>query len=61
MSYKACSDCGGRVYGGFCVNCDEEVFIANQYREDEESVPEIIMQGEREAYRRREIRQAIGE
>lgn len=42
MSDKACEDCGCRMYGGFCTNCDEEVFIAGQYREDGESVPQLI-------------------
>ena len=37
-----CEDCGSRVYGGFCVNCNEEHFIADQYRADGESVPVVI-------------------
>ena len=28
MAY--CEDCGSRVYGGVCVNCNEDVFIAEQ-------------------------------
>ncbi len=28
-----CSDCGCSMSGGFCTNCDEEVFIADQYHE----------------------------
>ena len=31
-----CPDCGCRVYGGHCVNCHEETFIAEQnYSNDE--------------------------
>lgn len=34
-----CSDCGCSMSGGFCTNCDEEVFIANQYRELDMPLP----------------------
>jgi len=37
-----CEDCGSRVYEGFCTNCNEEHFIADQYRQDGESVPQAI-------------------
>jgi len=31
-----CEDCGCKVYGGHCVNCHEETFIAEQnYSNDE--------------------------
>lgn len=31
-----CSDCGCKVYGGHCVNCHEETYIAEQnYSNDE--------------------------
>ena len=40
MSYKSCEDCGCRVYGGFCTNCHEEVFIAEQYYEDGLPLPD---------------------
>lgn len=34
MTY--CEDCGCKVYGGHCVNCHEETFIAEQnYSNDE--------------------------
>lgn len=34
MSYKACSDCGSKVYNGVCSYCDEETMIFNnQYEE----------------------------
>jgi hypothetical protein len=42
MSYQACEDCGCRMYGGFCTNCDEEIFIEEQYAADGESAPPII-------------------
>lgn len=28
-----CEDCGCKVYSGHCVNCHEETFIAEQYRD----------------------------
>lgn len=28
-----CKDCGCKIYGGHCVNCHEETFIYEQYRE----------------------------
>ena len=37
-----CADCGSKVFSGHCVNCHEETFIAQQYREDGERVPESI-------------------
>jgi len=51
-----CEDCGTRMYSGFCPNCDEEHFIANQYRELGESVPQGIAESEREQIVRREAR-----
>lgn len=41
------------MYGGFCPNCDEEHFIADQYRELGESVPPVIADAEREQIDRR--------
>lgn len=38
---------------GFCPNCDEEHFIADQYRELGESVPKSIAELEREQIIRR--------
>ena len=40
-----CEDCGCRVYNGSCVNCDEEVFIAEQqwrteHQKEEYAVPD---------------------
>lgn len=32
MAYQTCEDCGCRVYGGICSNCQEELYIVeNQY------------------------------
>lgn len=44
MNY--CEDCGCKVFSGHCVNCHEETFIANQYRELGEIVPESIINKE---------------
>lgn len=27
MAYQACEDCGTRMYGGTCSNCQEELVI----------------------------------
>jgi hypothetical protein len=51
-----CEDCGVRMYGGFCPNCDEEHFIANQYRELGESVPQCIAESELEQIEKRKAR-----
>lgn len=45
---KTCVDCGSRVYGGHCSWCHEETFIADQYRDLGESVPESISNAELE-------------
>ena len=50
---NTCLDCGERMYGGYCVNCDEEHFIADQYRELGESVPLSIAELEGEQIARR--------
>lgn len=32
---RTCEDCGCRVYGGICTNCQEELYIMEtQYHED---------------------------
>lgn len=33
MENNYCKDCGCRVYNGHCVNCHEEVYIAEQHYE----------------------------
>lgn len=43
-----CEDCGSKVYGGHCTNCHAETFIAEQYRELGEKVPESIAKKEAE-------------
>lgn len=40
---KCCEDCGERVYSDYCVNCHEEVFIAEQYDRSGEPVPDVIL------------------
>ena len=42
MAYQTCVDCGSKVYGGHCTWCHEETFTADQYRELDEPVPELI-------------------
>jgi len=37
-----CEDCGCGINGGFCSNCHEEVFIAEQYSDLGEDVPSSI-------------------
>ena len=39
-----CENCGCGMSGGFCSNCHEEVFIAEQYSELGEDVPTSIQQ-----------------
>jgi hypothetical protein len=38
MSY--CEDCGCKVYNGACTNCHEEVFIFDQYIDQEMELPD---------------------
>lgn len=37
-----CENCGCGMSGGFCSNCHEEVFIAEQYTDLGEEVPQAI-------------------
>lgn len=53
-----CEDCGSRVYGGSCVDCDEETFIAQQYMEAGESVPVIIAEAAEEQRQRKAQKEA---
>lgn len=39
---NTCEDCGCRIYSGYCTNCCEEYFIAEQYEDLGEPVPEVI-------------------
>lgn len=36
-----CEDCGCKVYNGRCVNCHEELYIFDQYLEQDMEVPPI--------------------
>lgn len=51
---EVCEDCGSRMYGGFCTNCDEEHFIAEQYRQDGEAVPKLIAEAQAAALERQD-------
>jgi len=42
MAYQTCEDCGSKIYSGHCVNCHEETFIAQQYRDMGDAVPRQI-------------------
>lgn len=41
-----CEDCGCKVFNGHCVNCHEETYIAQQYVEMGEEVPDSIYKKE---------------
>ena len=42
MAYKECEDCGTRMYGGVCSNCQEELYIVqNQGEHIENPSPEF--------------------
>jgi hypothetical protein len=34
-----CSDCGCKKYNGACTNCHEEIYIAQQYHDNGDSLP----------------------
>lgn len=40
MNY--CPDCGCKMFGGFCTNCHEEVYIEEQYFDIGEAAPIAI-------------------
>ena len=44
---KTCEDCGCKVYGGYCVNCNEEHYIEEQYIELDMVVPKSIYEKSR--------------
>lgn len=48
MIYRVCEDCGTKMNNGYCPNCNEEIFIAEQYRELDEPVPQSIADKEME-------------
>ena len=37
---RHCENCGSRVYDGACVNCDEAIYIVDQYHELDMSLPD---------------------
>lgn len=37
---KTCENCGGRVYSNGCVNCNEELYILDQYYEQNMELPD---------------------
>ncbi len=39
INMKTCEDCGCKVYSSKCVNCDEELFIIDQYQEQDMVLP----------------------
>ena len=39
MSKSYCEDCGCAVYNGRCTNCDEELYIIDQYEEEGMELP----------------------
>jgi hypothetical protein len=43
-----CEDCGSKIYGNHCVSCHEEIFIADQYREEGIPIPKGILLKEAE-------------
>lgn len=44
MSYQSCEDCGCRMYGGICSNCQEELYIMeNQSDYEDFSVTQEFM------------------
>ena len=36
---RTCEDCGCKVYSGRCTNCHEELFIVDQYIEQDMELP----------------------
>ena len=41
---KYCDNCGCKVFNGACVNCNEEVYIVEQYIELDMSVPDVLLE-----------------
>lgn len=36
---KTCESCGSKVYSGKCVNCHEELYILDQYIDQDMTIP----------------------
>lgn len=57
-----CTNCGSKIYNGYCTWCHEEAYIAEQYTELDEPIPKKILdkvhsfERERRANLRREHR-----
>jgi hypothetical protein len=43
MTYQACEDCGTRMYGGLCPNCQEEAYIFENQDTDEAGLSDAFM------------------
>jgi len=53
-----CADCGSKVYGGHCVNCHEETYIAEQNYSNDEPIafsPEFNAKLDQQASEAQEI------
>lgn len=44
---KTCEECGSKVYSGYCINCNEEHYIEEQYIELDMAVPKSIYEKSR--------------
>lgn len=42
VAYKACLDCGSKMYQGACPYCHEHIFSENEYHQEEMEVPEEL-------------------
>lgn len=45
MAY--CENCGCKSYNGACINCHEEIYIENQYLNNNDDVPDLIFEAAR--------------
>ncbi len=42
---KHCEDCGTKMYGGICSNCQEELFVyENQYEDMDKPISDEFME-----------------
>lgn len=64
MAYQACPDCGCRMYGGLCSNCQEELYILENQADCLGPVSEEFMQKaeeQRDRVRSAEVVQSIAQ
>jgi hypothetical protein len=61
MSYQACEDCGCRMYGGICSNCQEELYILENQADCLGPVSDEFMEMAGEQRRLLKRREAIHE